>query len=82
MSMNTSLVKSAPSGGFADVSALSNGWQPKLETLIRLNRPIKYDHYPLPNIPHEIQRLLEDHGYCDQTLEDDRWQHFFIPGLN
>jgi hypothetical protein len=44
--MNTSLVKSAPAGDFAEVSALVNGWQSKLHLLVSQRQPIKYDYCP------------------------------------
>ena len=38
--------------------------------------------YPRPNIPQEIQTRLEQQGYCDLILENDRWQHFLVPHSN
>jgi hypothetical protein len=77
--MNVSLVKSAPAGDFAVVSALMGGWQNKLHRLASQKRPIQYDFYPLPGIPLEIQQHLEEEGYEDFVLENDRWQHYLIP---
>lgn len=77
--MNSSLVKNIPRGEFADVSVLMNNWQTKLEALVSQNRPIKYDHYPLSGIPLDIQRQLDQQGYFEMVLENDRWQHFFVP---
>jgi hypothetical protein len=77
--MNSALVKSVPGGEFADVSVLMNNWQTKLEALVSQNRPIRYDHYPLTGIPSEIQHQLDQQGYFEMVLENDRWQHFFVP---
>jgi hypothetical protein len=77
--MNVSLVKSAPTGDFAEVSALVSGWQSKLYLLVSQKQPIKYDFYPLPNIPPEIQQYLDQEGYADFILESDQWQHFLVP---
>jgi hypothetical protein len=77
--MNTSLVKSAPQGDFAEVSTLIRGWEDRLQTLVGQKRPIKYDLYPLPGIPREIESRLKQQGYHDLVLENDRWQHFLIP---
>ncbi len=80
--MNTSFVKSAPKGDFAEVSALTRGWETRLQTLVYQKRPIKYDIYPLENIPHQILNSLKQQGYDDLVLENDRWQHFLIPNSN
>ena len=77
--MNTSLVKSAPQGDFAEISPLVRGWETQFQTLVTQNRPIKYDMYPLPDIPQEIQRRLKLLGYSDLIIENDRWQHFLVP---
>ena len=80
--MNTSLVKSAPQGEFAEVSVLVDGWKIKFQTLVSQNRPIKYDMYPQPNIPDEFKNRLAQQGYNDLVLENDRWQHFLVPRSN
>ncbi len=80
--MNTSLVKSVPQGDFAEVSALMKGWENKFQSLVSQKQPIKYDMYPLPNIPRELKTWLEQQGYYDLVLENDRWQHFLVPNSN
>ena len=77
--MNTSLVKSAPPGDFAEVSVLVRGWETRFEMLVSQNRPILFDMYPRPGIPPEILNRLHQHGYADLVPENDRWQHFLIP---
>jgi len=77
--MNSSLVKAVPRGEFADVSVLMNNWETKLEALVSQNRPIRYDHYPLSGIPLDIQYQLDQRGYLELVLENDRWQHFLVP---
>jgi hypothetical protein len=77
--MNMSLVKAAPAGDFAEVSALVIGWQSKLHLLAGQKQPIKYDFYPLTNIPPEIRQHLDAEGYEDVVLESDQWQHFLVP---
>ena len=80
--MITSLVKSVPEGDFADVSALVKGWQNRMQMLVSQKQRIKFDFYPLPSIPEEIQNTLTQHGYRDLVLESDQWQHFFVPISN
>jgi hypothetical protein len=77
--MNTSLIKSVPQGDFADISVLMRGWESQVHTLISQNRPIKFDMYPRPGIPQEIQTRLHQQGYSDLIPENDRWQHYLIP---
>jgi len=77
--MNTSLVKSAPPGDFAEISVLMHGWEIRMHTLVSQNRPIKFDMYPQPGIPSEIQGRLRQQGYSDLIPENDRWQHFLVP---
>jgi hypothetical protein len=77
--MNASLVKSAPQGDFMEISVLMKGWETQLETFISQKLPIKYDMYPLPGIPQEIRSRLNQQGYSDLILENDRWQHFLVP---
>ncbi len=77
--MNTSLVKTAPQGDFTEVSSLVAGWEARLHALASQHRKIKCDRYPLPEIPPEIQNRLHQQGYTEQVLENDRWQHFFVP---
>ena len=79
--MNTFLVKAVPQGEFAEVSVLMKGWETKFQTLVSQNRLIKYDMYPQPNLPQEVQNRLEQQGYCDQIVENDRWQHFLLPNV-
>jgi len=80
--MNTLIVKVMPQGDFADVSVLTNGWQTKFQVLVSQKRSIKYDFYPLPKMPQEIRTNLDQQGYSDFVLENDRWQHFFVPNLD
>ena len=80
--MNTSLVKSAPQGDFTEISVMMKGWEAAVQTLVSQNRPIKYDMYPRPEIPREIQNRLREHGYHDLIVESDRWQHFLVPHLD
>jgi hypothetical protein len=80
--MNTSLVKNAPQGDFAEVSVLTQGWETQFLALVRQKQPIKYDMYPRPNIPPEICNLLNQQGYKELILENDRWQHFLVPNSN
>ena len=80
--MNTSLVKAVPEGDFADVSVLTKDWQTKLRLLVSEKRPIRYDLYPLPVIPKEVGTNLDENGYSDLVLENDRWQHFLLPNAS
>ena len=80
--MNTSLVKSKPQGDFVPISFLMKGWQAKFETLVSENRAIQYDMYPQPELPLELQSRLQQSGYCDLVVENDRWQHFLVPNPN
>ena len=80
--MNTSLVKKAPQGDFAEISVLMKGWEIKFQLLVSQKRPIKYDMYPHPNIPPDISARLNQQGYQDLILENDRWQHFLVPKSN
>jgi hypothetical protein len=80
--MNTSLVKSVPTGDFSDISVLMRGWEDRFELLVSQNRPIKFDMYPRPGIPAEIATRLHQQGYCDLIPENDRWQHFLVPQPN
>lgn len=77
--MNTLLVKFAPQGDFVEISALMRGWETRFQTLVSQRRPIKYDMYPLPDIPQEFQNRLKQEGYSDLIIENDRWQHFLVP---
>ena len=77
--MNTSLVKSVPPGDFVAVSVLQRGWETEFQTLVSQQRPIRFDMYPRPGIPLEIQSRLQQEGYSALVLENDRWQHFFVP---
>ena len=77
--MNTSLVKTAPQGDFAEISALKKGWEIKFQILVSQNQPIRYDMYPFQGIPPEIHDRLKQQGYKDLILENDRWQHFLVP---
>jgi len=80
--MNTSLVKLVPQGDFTEVSALRKGWETQLQTLVSQKRPIRYDMYPMLGIPLEIRNRLDQQGYKDLVLDNDRWQHFFVPNSN
>lgn len=65
-----------------EVSVLMNGWETQFQTFVSQNRPIRYDMYPQPEIPREIQSRLEQQGYSDLIVENDRWQHFLVPNPN
>ena len=80
--MNTSLVKSVPQGDFVEVSVLVQDWETKFQKLVSDKRPIKYDMYPMPNIPDEFKNRLTQQGYRDLILESDQWQHFLVPNSN
>ena len=80
--MNTSLVKSVPQGDFVEISVLVQDWETKFQMLVSEKRPIKYDMYPMPNIPDEFKNRLTQQGYCDLILESDQWQHFLVPNSN
>ena len=80
--MNTSLVKSVPPGDFAEISVLKRGWENEFHALVSQNRPIKFDMYPRPGIPPEIQTRLREQGYSALVPENDRWQHFLVPNPN
>ena len=77
--MKTSLVKSIPQGEFAEVSVLMRDWQMKFEALLSQNRPIKIDVYPSPGVLPSIYQRLDQRGYSDLVIENDRWQHFLLP---
>jgi hypothetical protein len=77
--MNTSLTQSAPQGDFAEVSALFMGWETKFLKLVSQRQAIKFDMYPKHDIPNEIKNRLNQQGYHDLVLENDRWQHFLTP---
>jgi hypothetical protein len=79
VAMNTSLVKTAPQGDFAEISVLMQGWEIKFQMLVSQKQPVKFDMYPRPNIPPEINERLNQQGYHDLVLENDRWQHFLVP---
>jgi len=57
-------------------------WETKFQMLVSQKRPIKYDMYPMPNIPDEFKNRLTQQGYCDLILESDQWQHFLVPNSN
>jgi hypothetical protein len=38
--------------------------------------------YPLPGIPFEIKDRLDQQGYQDLVLDNDRWQHFLVPNAS
>ena len=80
--MNTNFVKLAPPGDFAEVSALRSDWQTQFQSLVSQQKPIKFDFYPLPNMPQEITRHLEQAGYRDLLLQNDQWQHFLLPAAS
>ena len=80
--MNTSLVKSAPQGDFVEISVLMRNWQIKFQASVSQKRPIKYDMYPMPDIPPEFKNRLNQQGYQDLILENDRWQHYLVPNSN
>lgn len=70
-----------PTGNFEAISVLLSGWESQFESLVTNKRPIRYDMYPLTHIPEKFQSRLKAGGYSDLVLENDRWQHFLIPGL-
>lgn len=80
--MNSSLVKAAPQGDFAEISVLITGWETKFQTLVNQRRPIKFDIYPRPDILSRVNDSLNQQGYKDLILEKDRWQHFLVPNPN
>ena len=80
--MNSSLVKAAPQGDFAEVSVLFAGWETKFQTLVSQRRPIKFDVYPNPDVLSRVNDRLCQQGYKDLILEKDRWQHFLVPNTN
>jgi hypothetical protein len=77
--MNTSFVNSVPRGEFAEISVLMSGWQNRFDSLVAEHRPIKFDFYPMPGLPSQIQVSLTKRGYSDVVMQKDQWQHFFIP---
>ncbi len=77
--MNTSFVKSVPQGNFEEVSVLMRDWQMKFEALLSAGRPIKIDVYPSPNALSSVSQRLDQRGYRDLVIENDRWQHFLLP---
>lgn len=80
--MNAFLVKAEPQGNFTELSILMNDWKFQFQTLVSQKRPIKCDIYPLPNVPDEIRHALDEEGYSDLILANDRWQHFLVPDSN
>jgi hypothetical protein len=80
--MNSSLVKLVPQGDFVEISALVKSWEVKLQTLASEKKPIKLDVYPMSKVPSEIISILNQQGYQDLILENDRWQHFLVPTAN
>jgi hypothetical protein len=77
--MDTSVIKSAPQGDFVEISVLMKDWDIKFLSSVGQKRAIKYDMYPMPDIPDFLKNALKYHGYQDLILENDRWQHFFVP---
>jgi hypothetical protein len=77
--MNSSLVKLVPQGDFVEISALVKSWEFKLQALASQKKPIKFDVYPMSKVPSEIISILNQQGYQDLILENDRWQHFLVP---
>ena len=77
--MNATLVTTMPPGDFAYVSALSTGWYPQLHSLIHRHRPVTFDHWPLRQLPDDVLSQVTRQGYQHLTLQNDRWQHFFVP---
>lgn len=80
--MNVSLVTKAPQGEFAEVSVLSKDWQGRFQSLVNQQQPIKFDFYPMPDLPSEVQQSVMERGYYDVVWQKDRWQHFFVPKQN
>ena len=77
--MNTSLIKSQPTGDFVEISVLMSDWENRIQTLINQNRPIKFDIYPRSDIFHTIQDQLANQGYSELIPENDRWLHYLVP---
>lgn len=77
--MNASLVPSVPHGQFAEVSVLAKDWQERFEWLVSHEQPIKFDFYPMPDVPSAVQKSVTERGYEDFVWHKDRWQHFFVP---
>ena len=78
--MNVSFVNSVPHGEFAEISVLTHGWQNRFQSLISERRPIKFDFYPLPHLPVDVCQSVTQRGYHDIVVQQDQWQHFFVPG--
>jgi hypothetical protein len=76
--MNSSLVKLVPEGDFVEISALMKSWHIEFTALVNRKQPIKFDMYPMSNIPSDIKIILNRQGYQDLILENDQWQHFLI----
>lgn len=77
--MKITFVSSAPQGEFAEVSVLASGWRSKFQTLVSERRAFKFDFYPMPDLPIEVQESVSGRGYRDVVMKKDQWQHFFIP---
>jgi len=80
--MNTTLVKSPPPGDFAYISALKTGWHAQLQLLISQKQPVTYDFFPLRQFPADVLEQAGKNGFQHLVIENDRWQHFFIPPAN
>jgi hypothetical protein len=77
--MKVSMIRSVPHGQFAEVSVLSKDWQERFQSLINEQQPIKFDFYPMPDVPSEVRQSVMERGYKDFVWQKDRWQHFFVP---
>ncbi len=77
--MSATFIKTPPPGNFAYISALKPGWHDQLQSLLRQNRAITYDFFPLTKFPEDVLAQAASHGYQHLVLETDQWQHFFIP---
>ena len=80
--MNVSLVTKVPQGEFAEVSVLVKDWQGRFRSLVEQQQPIKFDFYPMADLPSEVQERVTERGYHDMVWQKDRWQHFFVPKPN
>ena len=77
--MNTTIIKSVPTGDFEDISIHMSDWQARFLKLVQDGKPIKYDVYTMPNLSKEVQEELSKRDYRDLILDSDKDQHFLSP---
>jgi len=80
--MKTAFIKTVPQGNFVEISVLMNDWQARLQSLLAEKRSIKFDLFPQPQALEEFQKRLDQYGYRDLAIDNDRWQHFLMPESN